>query len=240
MTDEEINCLNEKIYEYIYLDKPVQYILGYSYFYGMKFNVTKDTLIPRFDTERVLEEALDVINNYIKEKSLNKIDIVDIGTGSGIIAITLKKYLGNKANVDAIDISQKALEVSKTNAILNNVEVNFIENDLLSSINKKYDVIISNPPYIDKNELELSLMGSDVKKYEPALALYASDKGMHFYIEILKQSFNNLKKNGIIIFEIGYNQEYLMKDLVMKYYPNSKHYCLKDYNNNPRVYVIIN
>ena len=79
-------------------------------------------------------------------------------------------------------------------------------------------MIISNPPYIDKNELELSLMGSDVKKYEPALALYASDKGMHFYIEILKQSFNNLKKNGIIIFEIGYNQEYLMKDLVMKYY----------------------
>lgn len=238
LSPEQIKKLDIMVNDYAINSKPVQYILGYSYFYGEKFKVNSNTLIPRFDTEVVVEEAIRLIEEKLKNQ--NALHIVDVGTGSGIIAITIKKHFKSKVIVDAIDISSDALDVAKENALFHNTDINFICNDLLNGISTTYDVIISNPPYIDKTEYEMKLMGEDVKSYEPPLALYADDKGMHFYIEILKQSFHNLSKFGIIIYEIGYNQEMLMNEVVQTMYPRSTHYCLKDYNNNPRCYVIKN
>lgn len=236
LSHEKIEALDKMVYDYAINNKPVQYILGYSYFYGEKFKVNSNTLIPRFDTEVVVEEGIRLIEEKLQNQEI--VRVADIGTGSGIIAITLKKHFQSKVIVDAVDISSEALSVAKENALIHNVDINFICNDLLNGIDTIYDVIISNPPYIDKTEYEMNLMGEDVKLYEPPLALYADDKGMHFYIEIIKQSFHNLSKFGIIIYEIGYNQEQLMNEVVQKMYPDSKHYCLKDYSNNPRCYVI--
>lgn len=236
LESSDISKLDELLYDYLYNDKPIQYILGYSYFYGEKYYVNQNTLIPRFDTEVVVEEGMKLIEEMLKTKSC--VNVVDIGTGSGIIAITIKKHFQDKVIVDAIDISKEALAVASQNKDYHNVNINLIENDLLSRINKKYDFIISNPPYIDKTTEQLNLMGSDVISYEPPLALFANDNGMYFYTQILKQSFQNLNKNGIIVFEIGYNQEQLMNELVKKYYPNSHTKCIKDYGGNPRCYII--
>ena len=233
LSNQDQQMLDTAINSYLYDDKPVQYILGYCYFYGLKLMVNSNVLIPRYDTEILVEQALQLIEKYYKNQTIN---IVDIGCGSGAIGIAIMKNVSSKVNCDAIDISKQALEVARDNAISNGVNINFIENDLLNNIDKKYDLIISNPPYIDRNDY----VASDVLKYEPHLALFADDKGMYFYQQILKQSFKNLQKNGIILFEIGFNQEDLIKKLVDKYYPSSVNYIIKDYQNNPRVCVIIN
>lgn len=233
LSNQDQQMLDTAINSYLYDDKPVQYILGYCYFYGLRLMVNSNVLIPRFDTEILVEQALQLIEKYYKNQTIN---IVDIGCGSGAIGIAIMKNVSSKVNCDAIDISKQALEVARDNAISNGVNINFIENDLLNNIDKKYDLIISNPPYIDRNDY----VASDVLKYEPHLALFADDKGMYFYQQILKQSFKNLQKNGIILFEIGFNQEDLIKKLVNKYYPSSVNYIIKDYQNNPRVCVIIN
>lgn len=233
LSNQDQQMLDTAINSYLYDDKPVQYILGYCYFYGLRLMVNSNVLIPRFDTEILVEQALQLIEKYYKNQTIN---IVDIGCGSGAIGIAIMKNVSSKVNCDAIDISKQALEVARDNAISNGVNINFIENDLLNNIDKKYDLIISNPPYIDRNDY----VASDVLKYEPHLALFADDKGMYFYQQILKQSFKNLQKNGIILFEIGFNQEDLIKKLVDKYYPSSVNYIIKDYQNNPRVCVIIN
>lgn len=209
------------------LDKylPVQYIIGYTYFYKYKFYVNKDVLIPRFDTEVLVEEAINQLKNS------NYKQIVDIGTGSGAIAISIKKEIPF-LDVDAIDISLSALEVAKKNADFNNVEINFINNDLLSNINKAYDMIISNPPYISFDEEVMDL----VKDNEPHLALYSSNNGLYHYNEILKQSKKNLKKGGLILFEIPSNKDDDIVSLVKKYYNNYR--ILKDYNQLSRVIII--
>ena len=136
--DEGIELLNKGI--------PVQYIVGNVDFYGYNFKVNENVLIPRFETEELVEKTIKYINKYLDKK----VDILDLGTGSGCIAITLKKELD--CNVDAVDISPKALEIAKLNAKNNNVDITFYEGDMLNPINKIYDVIISNPPYIAYNE----------------------------------------------------------------------------------------
>lgn len=225
--DKEICCNIEEDIEQLLSGIPVQYILGYTYFYKYKFFVDKNVLIPRFDTEVLIEETIKIIN----ETNKNKLKVLDIGTGSGCIAITLKKELVD-IEVSAIDISKEALDIAKKNAILNNVDINFIHNDLLKNINDKFDIIISNPPYIDIEENVMEL----VKDYEPHLALYSPNKGLYHYEEILKQSNNNLKENGIIIFEIPANRDEEIISLVLKYYNNYK--IIKDYNNLSRVIII--
>ena len=223
---ENFENLQKTIDKYLIEDIPVQYILGYTYFYGLKFFVDKNVLIPRFDTEVLVEEVL----NHLDKKNL---DIVDIGTGSGCIAISIKKHF-NDVNVDAIDISSKALNKAIENAKFNNVEVNFIENDLLKGIDKKYDVIISNPPYISYDD-EISDL---VYKNEPHSALFAENNGMYFYEEILKESIYNLNEQGLIFFEIGYNQRKLISELINKYYPEDNFRIIKDLSGNDRVVII--
>ena len=228
--------LNEEIDSNIYQDVeklkqgvPVQYILGYAYFYKSKFNVNSNVLIPRFDTEVLIDETLKIIEKYYNNQ---KINIVDIGTGSGCIAISLKK---EKPILDmyAIDISNEALEVAKENAIFNKTNINFINNDLLKNIDIKFDIIVSNPPYIDINENIDGL----VKNNEPHLALFSPNLGLYHYEQILIQSKTNLNKNGFIIFEIPSNRDDEILSLVNKYY-NHNISIVKDYNNLSRVLII--
>ena len=210
--------------------EPVQYIVGNVDFYGLNFNVNKNVLIPRFETEELVEKTIKYIKKYLN----NNIDIVDIGTGSGCIAITLKKELD--CNMDAVDISEKALEVAKINAIKNNVSVNFIKGDILKPLIKKYDVIISNPPYIRYDEEIMDI----VKNNEPHLALFASDEGMFFYKEIIKNSKNYLKEKNILAFEIGCEQGHYLEEYARKYFPKAIIKIEKDLSNKDRFLFIIN
>ena len=208
---------------------PVQYIVGEVDFYGNIFKVNKNVLIPRFETEQLIELTME----YISDKFNGSVDILDIGTGSGCIAITLKKNINS--NVDAVDISDKAIEVAKENAILNKVNINIFKSDMLSNVSKKYDVIISNPPYIGREE---DIQGI-VEKNEPHIALYADNDGLYYYEEILKNCKKNLKDDFIIAFEIGKSQGKKVKNIALKYLDNVDIYIKKDLNNLDRFVFII-
>ena len=185
--------------------EPVQYIVGDVDFYGNIIKVDKRVLIPRFETEGLVEIALKYLTN-------TNLDIVDLGTGSGCIPITLKKKLPN-INMDAVDISLDALDVARENAKLNDVDINFIHGDMLKSLNKKYDCIISNPPYIAYDEEIMDI----VKNNEPNNALYADNDGLYFYEEILGNCKNYLKDKYYIFFEMGYSQGERIKEIALKY-----------------------
>ena len=187
--------------------EPVQYIVGNVDFYGYNFNINKDCLIPRFETEQLVEKTIDYINKLFDKK----IDIVDLGTGSGCIAITLKKELD--CNVTAVDISTNALKVARGNANKNNVLIDFIEGDMLKPLNKKYDLIISNPPYIRYDEQIMDI----VKNNEPHIALYADNDGLYYYEEILKNANKYLKDKYLIAFEIGSQQGNKIKEMANLY-----------------------
>ena len=195
--EEGINKLNQGI--------PVQYIVGNVEFYGCIIEVDKNVLIPRFETEELVDRVIK------KLKNKNNLDIVDLGTGSGCIAISLAKNLNS--NVDAVDISETALEVAKKNAINNDINVNFYLGDMLNPLNKKYDLIISNPPYISYDEEIMDI----VKNNEPHLALYADNEGLYYYEQILKNVKDYLKKDYLIAFEIGYKQAKKIEILAHSY-----------------------
>lgn len=220
--DEGIELLNKGI--------PVQYIVGNVDFYGYNFKVNENVLIPRFETEELVEKTIKYINKYLDKK----VDILDLGTGSGCIAITLKKELD--CNVDAVDISPKALEIAKLNAKNNNVDITFYEGDMLKPINKKYDVIISNPPYIAYNEEIMEI----VKNNEPHTALYAEDNGLKYYKDIISNANKYLKEKSIIAFEIGEKQGKLILEYAKNYFKDSIITVEKDMQNRDRFVFIIN
>ena len=195
--DDAIKLLNKNI--------PVQYIVGEVDFYGNIFKINNNVLIPRFETEQLVELTIE----YINDKFNRNVNILDIGTGSGCIAITLKKNID--CNVDAVDISLEAIKVAKDNAKLNNVDINIFKSDILNNVDNKYDVIISNPPYISYDEEIMDI----VKNNEPKTALYASNDGLYFYEEILKKCKRNLNKDFIIAFEIGSTQGKKIKDMAL-------------------------
>ena len=219
----------EDAYKLLEEGLPVQYIVGEVDFYGNIFKVNKNVLIPRFETEQLIELTME----YISDKFDGVVDILDIGTGSGCIAITLKKNIN--CNVDAVDISSDALKVAEYNKKLNNVDINLFKSDMLSNVNKKYDVIISNPPYIGREE---DIQGI-VEKNEPHIALYADNDGLYYYEEILKNCKKNLKNNFIIAFEIGKSQGKLVKNLALKYLDNIDVFIKKDLNNLDRFVIIV-
>ncbi len=202
---------------------PLQYIVGNVDFYGLNFIVNENVLIPRFETELLVEKTISYINKYFT----NDLKIVDLGTGSGCIAITLSKKLN--VEVDAVDISASALEVAKKNNIINNTNVNFYLGNMLEPLSKKYDVIISNPPYIAYDEEIMDI----VKNNEPGIALYADNNGLYYYEEIIKNCKNYLNENGLLAFEIGYMQASSIKKLAKKYL-NKEAIIEKDYSNKDR------
>lgn len=195
--EEGIKKLNQGI--------PVQYIIGNVDFYGNLIDVNENVLIPRFETEGLVEKTIERLKNK------NNLKIVDLGTGSGCIAITLAKKLNCK--VDAVDISPKALEVAKKNAKNNNVSINFYLGDLLTPLKNKYDCIISNPPYIAYDEDVMDIVYNN----EPHIALFASNNGLKCYEDILKNCHKYLNEKALIAFEIGYKQGKKIKELALKY-----------------------
>ena len=209
---------------------PIQYLIGNVDFYGCSINVDENVLIPRYETELLVDNTIKLL----KEKNIINPNVLDIGTGSGCIAISLAKNLN--ANVYAIDISAKALKVAKSNAKLNNVNIEFIENNILDEcIVGNYDLIISNPPYIKIGDTV------DLKtKYEPQNALFAEHNGLIFYEEIIKKSVGHLNKNGIIAFEIGIEQAEAIKNIAKQYYPHSEFIIKQDYTNRDRMVFIHN
>lgn len=210
---------------------PVQYIVGNVDFYGNTFKVNKNTLIPRFETELLVEKTIKYINKYFN----NEIKILDIGTGSGCIAITLNKLLDN-SRVTAVDISKDALDVARENNKINNTDVNFIESDVFSNINDKYDVIISNPPYISYDEDIMDVVYNN----EPHMALYADDNGLYFYDKILRECRKYLNDMSLIAFEIGYKQGNDILNIINKYFDNVNISLEKDYSDRDRFIFVWN
>lgn len=229
---EELISVSKDIehdYELLKDGYPIQYLIGYVDFYGYKINVNEDVLIPRYETEYLLEKVI----NISKKIFSNKINILDIGTGSGAISIVLKNELNS--NVTACDISEKALNTAINNAKINNSNINFIKSDIFSNVNSKFDIIISNPPYISSDEV---IMDS-VKKYEPNLALYAPNDGLYFYEEILKDARKYLNDKFIIAFEIGWWQGNLIYDIAKRYFNDSIIRIEKDLTDRDRYIFII-
>lgn len=211
--------------------EPVQYIVGNVDFFDLNLDVNKNVLIPRFETEELVEKTL----NYIQKYFHYPIRILDMGTGSGCIALTLKKKLEN-CEVDASDISDKALEVARQNAQKNNLDITFINSDIFDNINNKYDCLISNPPYIAYDEKIMEI----VKNNEPNNALYAKNNGLYFYEEILKNATNYLNEKNLIAFEIGESQGQKIRDLALYYFPNSKVIVKNDLQGRNRFIFIFN
>ena len=229
---EELISVSKDIehdYELLKDGYPIQYLIGYVDFYGYKINVNEDVLIPRYETEYLIEKVINVSKKMFNDK----INILDIGTGSGAISIVLKNELNS--NVTACDISEKALNTAINNAKINNSNINFIKSDIFSNVNSKFDIIISNPPYISSDEV---IMDS-VKKYEPNLALYASNDGLYFYEEILKDAKKYLNDKFIIAFEIGWWQGNLISDIAKRYFNDSIIRIEKDLTGRDRYIFII-
>lgn len=208
---------------------PVQYIVGNVDFYGYNFLVNKNVLIPRFETEELVDRTIKNVQKYFD----SSVKIVDLGCGSGCISITLSKELG--ITVDAVDISSDALDVARKNCVKNNASVNFYLGNMLEPLHDKYDVIISNPPYISYDE-EIDEI---VKKNEPSLALYADNDGLYFYEEILKNCKKYLNDRFLIAFEIGYTQGDRIRDFALKYLGDVSVSIEKDLSGRDRFVFII-
>lgn len=201
VTQDEFNLFNKLIEDRL-KGRPIAYIVGNREFMGLDFYVQEGVLIPRPDTEVLVEEVIEICNG---KEGLN---VLDIGTGSGAITVSLAKYLKNP-KVKSFDISEIALEIGKKNAINNNVDdkIDFVKSDLFSAIkdtNIQFDVIVSNPPYIPKKDIET--LHTQVKDYEPYNALEGGEDGLDFYRDITKQSINYLKQNGVLAYEVGHDQ----------------------------------
>lgn len=238
---ESISNLDYELLKEIYKDKiddaikkyengyPIQYLIGYVDFYGYKINVDERVLIPRFETEGLVDETIKLIKNLNIEPS-----IVEIGTGSGCISIVLSKELDT--HIDAIDISKNAIDLASTNAANNLCDINFYLGDIRNyEFNKKYNVLISNPPYVSRDE-EVDPRTT----FEPQNAIFAEDNGLEIYKVILDRSKEFLEEKNIICFEIGMTQGNAIKEYAHKVYPNSVISIKKDLSNRDRYLFIIN
>lgn len=200
-------------------EEPIQHIIGETEFLGLPYKVNKHTLIPRPETEELVELIINTVSSRAVERSIR---IIDIGTGTGCIAISLAKNLKN-AEVIAVDVSDEALKVAQENAELNKVKVSFIQDDILKprhaelvSSYPRFDIIVSNPPYV--RELEKKDIKNNVLDYEPHLALFVSDENpLQFYKVITEFAVNNLTKNGMLFFEINQYLGEQMKQLLEEY-----------------------
>lgn len=214
---------------YLIDDIPVQHLIGYAYFYGHAFEVSKAVLIPRSETEQLVEEVLFLYDEYFEGE---QVDVLDLGTGSGCIGITLSLE-ERHMNVSISDISKEALEVASRNIKRLNAEVETIHSDLFKNIKKKYDIIVSNPPYIPNEEaLE------NIVKNEPHIALFGGKLGVDFYQKILRDIKPLLKEKALIAFEHGYMQKAMIKTFVEKYLPDARIIQKKDLQQKDRFTLI--
>lgn len=211
-------------------NRPIQYVIGHVNFYGLKFKVNENVLIPRFETEELVES----IKNYLEKKNITNPKILDLGCGSGVIGLTLKHFFKD-SEVTLVDVSKEALKVAEDNAKSLKLDVNFIKSDWFSNVKvEDYDVIVSNPPYIMIDE-EIEEI---VKNNEPSLALYGGIDGLDCYRSILKDINKYLKDDYLIAFEIGYLEGGKLKELVKNTIPNSKVTIKKDLSNKDRMLFV--
>ena len=219
--------------ERILKHEPLAHVLGYSWFYGYKFKINEDVLIPRYETEELVAQILARKDQYFKDQ---QVTAIDVGTGSGAIAISLKKE-EDSIGMYASDISAKAIEVAKENAINNEVKVEFMVGDMLEPFierQMKVDILISNPPYIPSGEdLE-----TEVVDHEPHVALFGGIDGMDFYRIIFKNCHKLLKEKSFMAFEIGYNQFPTLEKEIKKYCPEATYEIVKDINGKNRMLFV--
>ena len=212
-------------------DYPIQYLIGDVDFYGYTIKVDERALIPRFETEGLVDNLIKLIKTQTNYPALK---ILEIGTGSGCIAITLSKELNT--TVDALDISKDAIDLASSNAVLNNANVNFALGDIKNcTISKKYNILVSNPPYVKYDEPV-----DPATKYEPQNALFALNNGLEFYEIILKRSKEFLDSKNIIAFEIGCTEGQDITNIAKSYYPNAYIQVKKDLAGKDRYIFIIN
>ena len=209
---------------------PVQYIVGNVDFYGNIIEVNPNVLIPRFETEELVDRTITYIKKYLGTHG----KIVDLGTGSGCIAITLKKKLPD-FSLTAVDISKEALEVAKRNAKNNDVAIQFLEGDMLEPLEETYDVVISNPPYIGEEEDIMDL----VYDHEPHLALFAPNQGLYYYEKILTHVENYLNDSFLLAFEIGESQGEALLTLATSTFPQDSVWLEKDLQGRDRYLFVV-
>lgn len=229
LTDKE----EGQYFDYIKLMKsgmPLEYITHSKEFMKLNFFVDNNVLIPRQDTEILVEEIISIAQQNEAKY------ILDLCTGSGAIAVSMAKYLGN-VNITAIDISKKALEIAKKNAKRNQVEnkIEFIESNMFENLDfKKYDIIVSNPPYIEREEIKK--LEKEVQN-EPLIALDGGKDGLEFYRKIIKKGYKYLNPNGYIGLEIGYNQKIKVEEIIKNNNMYINTYCKKDLYDNDRIII---
>lgn len=231
LTEEDEQKYFQLINKHIKDDTPLSHLVGFEYFYDRKFKVTSDVLSPRMETEELVYKVID----YIRKNNLTNIKILDLCTGSGIIGITLKKELEEfDVKILASDISSRALMVAKENASSLEADISFVESDLFSNIQDKFDIIVSNPPYIAHDDKKT--IKENVLNYDPHLALFADEEGMYFYRNIIEKSRPYLNEKGIMFFEIGYDQ----KEKIITLGENNKFETVvyKDINGRDRIAVL--
>lgn len=233
LTEEQtakfFECLNRRKN-----NEPVSYITGKKEFMSLEFKVNKNVLIPRPETEMLAEFVTDYVNSI---NSALPVEILDMCTGSGAIAVSVKHYLKEKANVTALDISDKALDTAKENALYNNVRVEFLKADALKplKLNKMFDIIVSNPPYIENNVIPT--LEKDIKNFEPHIALDGGYDGLNFYRAICRNSDCCFKSGAVAVFEIGYNQGKTVSDILKEKFCNIKVH--KDLFGNDRMVTAV-
>lgn len=211
---------------------PVQYVVGNVDFYGYNFMVKPGVLIPRFETEELVDNTKKYINRYFD----SPVSVIDIGTGSGCIGITLNKELSN-ALITLVDISDDALNVSKENALKLGANVNIYKSDMLDEVinrKEKYDVIISNPPYIAETEIIMDI----VKNNEPSIALYGGHDGLKYYRSILSKAKEVINDRALIAFEIGAYQANDIISIASEYFENPKYEIKKDLEGRNRMFFL--
>ena len=231
LTEEDEQKYFQLINKHIKDDTPLSHLVGFEYFYDRKFKVTSDVLSPRMETEELVYKVID----YIRKNNITNIKILDLCTGSGIIGITLKKELEEfDVKILASDISSRALTVAKENASSLEADISFVESDLFSNIQDKFDIIVSNPPYIAHDDKKT--IKENVLNYDPHLALFADEEGMYFYRNIIEKSRSYLNEKGIMFFEIGYDQ----KEKIITLGENNKFETVvyKDINGRDRIAVL--
>ena len=214
-------------------NEPMNYVLGYSYFYGYRFIVNEGVLIPRPETEELVGLILSKYDEFYPKKN---IDVIDVGTGSGAIAIALKKE-ESRMSVCASDISEDALKVARQNALNNECEIEFLQGSMLDPFiekGMKADIIVSNPPYIKTVET----IEASVYDYEPHVALFGGNDGLKFYRELLAKANKVLRPEGLIFFEMGYDLKESLSALARSYFPDADIEVYKDINGKDRMMMI--
>lgn len=229
VSEEIVEKYKQKVLE-LSNNRPIQYVIGNVNFYGEEFIVNESTLIPRFETEELVESTIMYLDEFFPSKDLR---VVDLGTGTGCIGLTLKRLIPT-LDMTLVDISDKALDIAKQNAEKQKLDVSIKKSNFLEDVDGKFDIIISNPPYIKDNEPIEEI----VKNNEPHLALYAGEDGLDCYRMILKQCKSKLNSKFLIAFEIGYQQKQPLAELIRQELGDVRIFCKKDLSGRDRMIFI--